>query len=269
MLRAVRPTAQVIPVFVCPSSPRIQNPFLEKMTCWPIYACAAGHNPSYPRIRGTSCYVSIITYNKGVAKWFKAATGCQCEASTTGLFFYSPLSSVKGGKNGPNPQPTLERVFDGTSSTIMFSEMAGRPDLWGRGVKLAPAGSANMAPWPPSAEAKQVAGGCWACYNNTDQAVRGGAYNGSTSGVTTFPTCFFNCSNDLETDGTYSFHPGTGGLVMADGSVHFVSENIAVTVYCRLITAQGRQQCSLAFNSWVASYADHRPRRGRQLRAPR
>jgi prepilin-type N-terminal cleavage/methylation domain-containing protein len=244
---AKRPTAVAIPAFVCPSTPRIQNPFPEVMTCWPIWACGGSGNPNYVRMRGASDYVTIVTYNKGIGKWFAAASGGQCQSSTTGLFFYSPLASAAGGKNGPNPQPTLERVYDGLSTTIMFSEMAGRPDLWGRGTKLAPAGSATKAPWAPSAHAKAVSGGCWACYTNTNQAVRGGAYDGSTSGPTTFPSCFFNCSNDLETDGTYSFHPGTGGLAMGDGSVHFVSENISVLVYCRLITAQGRQAVTDGF----------------------
>jgi hypothetical protein len=39
--------------------------------------------------------------------------------------------------------------------------------------------------------------------------------------------------------GLYSFHPGTCGLIMADGSAHMVSENMSVVVFCRLISYRG------------------------------
>jgi hypothetical protein len=48
-----------------------------------------------------------------------------------------------------------------------------------------------------------------------------------------------NCSNQAF-GGLFSFHPGSVGLVMADGSAHMASENLSVIVFCRLITYRGR-----------------------------
>jgi prepilin-type processing-associated H-X9-DG protein len=38
----------------------------------------------------------------------------------------------------------------------------------------------------------------------------------------------------------YAFHPGSCGLAMCDGSVQFVSENIGLVPFCRMITYRGR-----------------------------
>jgi hypothetical protein len=52
------------------------------------------------------------------------------------------------------------------------------------------------------------------------------------------PVCVINCTNESGF-GLYSFHPGTCGLVMCDGSARMVSENLSFTVFCRLVTYTG------------------------------
>ena len=96
--------------------------------------------------------------------------------------------------------PTLEGVYDGTSTTIMFNEMAGRPDLWIRGVKYT-AGTASIAscaPWGGTKKNKAVGGGCWGCVTNAIAAnANGSTYNGLTLATkTTIKCCFMNCTND-------------------------------------------------------------------------
>ncbi len=47
-----------------------------------------------------------------------------------------------------------------------------------------------------------------------------------------------NCMNQAQLN-LDSFHPGTCGLAMCDGSAHMVSENISLIVLCRLIRLKG------------------------------
>ena len=51
--------------------------------------------------------------------------------------------------------------------------------------------------------------------------------------------CFINCTNQAKMN-LYSFHPGSCGLAMCDGSAHMVSENIGTLPFCRMITYNGR-----------------------------
>jgi prepilin-type processing-associated H-X9-DG protein len=55
------------------------------------------------------------------------------------------------------------------------------------------------------------------------------------------PICFFNCSNEAATSVIYSFHPGSGGVAMCDGSAHMLSENISVVVLCNLMSFRGHE----------------------------
>jgi prepilin-type N-terminal cleavage/methylation domain-containing protein len=249
---ATRPTASVIPAFVCPSSPRTQNPFVETMACW--VDTAATHPV---RTRGASDYTVISLYNTQLKVWYKSLTIPNCCACTfkfpafntqrSGLFYLDCRTNT--AHVYVNGRPTIESVVDGTSTTIMFSEMAGKPDLWQRGVKIQGSGSITA---PPAltfcknessnvAKFKTNPGGCWACYENAYVPVVGTNFLGTVSnGKATIPTCFFNCTNERLGNAVYSFHPGTGGVAMADGSVHFLSEDISVITFCDLITPAGR-----------------------------
>jgi prepilin-type processing-associated H-X9-DG protein len=39
----------------------------------------------------------------------------------------------------------------------------------------------------------------------------------------------------------YSFHPGTGGVAMCDGSARMISENIGAAVFQRLCSYRGHK----------------------------
>jgi hypothetical protein len=135
-------------------------------------------------------------------------------------------------------------VTDGTSTTILAGELAGRPDLWFRGgkqvAKRAQCGGhlAQLTPVPLQKTATND-GGCWACSHNGFNYIDGTTFDGTAAAPTTgVPVCFMNCSNQAF-GGLFSFHPGSVGLVMADGSAHMVSENLSVIVFCRLVTYRG------------------------------
>ena len=54
-------------------------------------------------------------------------------------------------------------------------------------------------------------------------------------------TCSINCSNDNE---VYSFHTGGAMIVMADGSVRFVSKSIAIDQLVALASRNGQEVIS-------------------------
>jgi prepilin-type N-terminal cleavage/methylation domain-containing protein/prepilin-type processing-associated H-X9-DG protein len=107
-------------------------------------------------------------------------------------------------------------ITDGTSSTILIAEDAGRPQLWNAG-RLVPGGYAT--------------GGAW--------ADRRGPFtlSGSTvDGSAPFGPCALNCTNDNE---VYSFHTGGANVLFADGSVQFLHATVSVRTLAALITRSG------------------------------
>jgi prepilin-type N-terminal cleavage/methylation domain-containing protein/prepilin-type processing-associated H-X9-DG protein len=109
----------------------------------------------------------------------------------------------------------LADVTDGASHTILVTECAGRPELWRAHRPV----SGMYAP-----------GGAWV----------GGTLifgQGSTADGTTKPgPCAINCTNDRE---AYSFHAGGVNAVFADGSVHFLKEEMDIRIFARLVTRAG------------------------------
>jgi prepilin-type N-terminal cleavage/methylation domain-containing protein len=219
---AVRPTATAIPAWVCPSSPRIQNPFTEKTQCWEcnFHACCF----QTTRLNGASDYTAICGY------------GCCC---CIGLSQWYTLNGGKsrccaGVLNDNDITVPYEKIFDGTATTIFCSEMAGKPDVWLRGVK-------GTLPTPNHGYTVSNPGGCWACFTNGANYVLGSSFTGGVPASSTSPVCFFNCTNEHKYNLIYSFHPGSGGVVMCDGSAHMLSENISVIVMCNLVTYKGHE----------------------------
>jgi prepilin-type processing-associated H-X9-DG protein len=111
-------------------------------------------------------------------------------------------------------------VLDGTSSTIVIGEDAGRPSWVIRG-RAAPAG----APIP---------GAGWADDEQDFQL------HGAQADPLASPPgpCAINCHNDGE---LYSFHPGVANVLFADGHVKPLSANIDIRVAARLITPRSQE----------------------------
>jgi prepilin-type N-terminal cleavage/methylation domain-containing protein len=113
-------------------------------------------------------------------------------------------------------------VTDGLSNTFFYTEDAGRPGAW-------------RAFWRKSSSNTTVIdGGAW-CDEKAEFS-----FEGCTPPNDTRPgKTAINCTNNGE---PYSFHPAGVNQGMCDGSVRFVSSNIPVRTYARLITAQGGEQ---------------------------
>jgi type II secretory pathway pseudopilin PulG len=245
------PLAAAIPAFVCPSAPRTSNPFKEHT--YELFSCCGGaltgscHCGSCYKIcrySGASDYAGINGFHRALCCWYKANGGLvdRSKHKVCGVLA-CPSNSCETGSTGG---VAIEQVTDGSSTTLLSVEMAGKPDLWIKGVKTA------MSPTSPSPVQCGYRtghgftitnpGGCWGCWNNGLHWIIGSTFNGQGFPTGGAATCFFNCTNENNVNCVYSFHPGAGGVVMCDGSAHMVSENVSVTVFLNMITFHGNQQ---------------------------
>jgi prepilin-type N-terminal cleavage/methylation domain-containing protein len=243
-----RPAAQIIATYLCPSSPRNTNPFKEFGLIQEFTGGCFGGAPPY--YAGASDYTALSCYCCGVAQSYDSmvtptcpqGSGTFCAAG--GCVRRSGVLNWRSLRAG-TPAITIEQIVDGTSTTIFCAELAGRPDLWVRGKKLiakCPCQGGNLQPVNASGfpAPPANAGGCWGCLDNAYNQMYGSTFTGGTIPTgNTAPVCIINCTNQAKMN-LYSFHPGSCGLLMCDGSAHMVSENLSLVTFCRLLTYCGR-----------------------------
>jgi uncharacterized protein DUF1559 len=250
-----RPAAAVNPVYVCPSAPRSNNPFQENSLAYCYTKIVGG--PCFPQYwAGASDYTAVACYCCGLRAYYDFAAGPTDPQAATSLADQRGNCRFRRGVLNwqsirPGTQPiSIDKIIDGTSTTIFCAELAGRPDLWQRGAKKvlgSVLAGGNVAVWPAGEGGLPVNsnfGGCWGCVDNGWNQLWGSTFDGTAAAPSPAPNppqpvCFMNCTNRAKL-GLYSFHPGTCGLAMCDGSAHMVSENISVIVFCRLLTYAGR-----------------------------
>jgi prepilin-type N-terminal cleavage/methylation domain-containing protein len=240
-----RPAAAVIPSFICPSTPRSVNVFKERGLVSQISSCAL---PQY--WSGASDYSAVSCFCYGLRNAYDAQT---FPTDPQGVLSTGEQGLARLGvlnwdvlRNGHRPV-SLADITDGTSTTIFCAELAGRPDLWQRGRK-------RIAKAPPCGDLAQGTlcpngcpiglpvtnyGGCWSCLDNAWAPLSGSTFDGTAVAGTGPTACVINCTNQAKM-GLYSFHPGACGLAMCDGSARFISEDISIVTFCRLITYRGR-----------------------------
>jgi prepilin-type N-terminal cleavage/methylation domain-containing protein len=118
---------------------------------------------------------------------------------------------------------TMANIVDGTSNTFAFGERTGGVKLYWKN---------KIAPLPPAMATLLGAtnGGGWADALAFEHWLQGSLYDGSGNGG----PCAM-CTN-IRGNGFHSFHSGGCQFAMDDGSVRFVSENIAQSVFAAAIT---------------------------------
>jgi prepilin-type processing-associated H-X9-DG protein len=110
----------------------------------------------------------------------------------------------------------LTSISDGTSQTILLTEVAGRPYLYQRGRHTGttmPAG--------------------WAAFNLITPINLDGA---SADGANLFGPCGINCTNLHE---VYGFHSGGVLAAFADGSVQYLRQDLPLKTLAALVTRSG------------------------------
>ncbi len=229
-----RPAAAVIPSYVCPSSPRTQNPFVEGNAIYEFCLTFCRTCFAFKRLHGALDYEGLCDLDSSAHAFYTHALGIPGAGGSgfigpTGLF-HSFLSNSCG--------LSIDQITDGTSTTLFCTEMAGRPDCWTRAGK-------TTLPTPLSAHAFN-SGGAWAS-TNAVAYVLGSDFTGLnkpscfSSTNCPMPVCFINCTNEIGYNAIFSFHPGSGGVAMCDGSARMVSENISIVTFVALMTPRGHE----------------------------
>jgi prepilin-type N-terminal cleavage/methylation domain-containing protein len=203
-------TTTNLETMVCPSSPgRVTIPSSA------LYSAITNSTRTDAPTWGLSDYGSINAVRNGLNVAVNGA------AATWGIKEYDG-----GLGRGPNGV-ALGKFMDGLSNTMLIGEDAGRPMVYNfkKRAQNPKSGAVSGTDWTKD-------GWGWADINN-GFSLDGTGTNGinndtSSSGVVTLApgggTCLINCSNDSE---FYSFHTGGAQVLMGDGAVRFLSENIS------------------------------------------
>jgi prepilin-type N-terminal cleavage/methylation domain-containing protein/prepilin-type processing-associated H-X9-DG protein len=129
----------------------------------------------------------------------------------------------------PPPMPVLgfplAQITDGLSNTVAVTECANRPQLW---LKAGMAPNSVTGGMAGASSGVVVSGGPWAS-DWRSVAPQGATQDGSSKPG----PCMINCTNDWE---VYSLHAGGSNAVFGDGSVKFLSANIAPAIFAAIMT---------------------------------
>jgi prepilin-type N-terminal cleavage/methylation domain-containing protein/prepilin-type processing-associated H-X9-DG protein len=150
---------------------------------------------------------------------YNATTGVSAILVQVGLI---PPTGDLRGVLVRNARTRIADVIDGTSTTILLAEDAGRPQLWNAG-NLVPDG--------------YIWGGGWADARGPF-AVSGASTDGS---IARGGPCGINCTNATE---IYAFHPGGANAVFTDGSVRFLPASLNISILAALTTRAGGEVVS-------------------------
>jgi prepilin-type N-terminal cleavage/methylation domain-containing protein len=141
----------------------------------------------------------------------------QGDSNFIGILGHDVLLTVKPLAMRPANR-RMATITDGTSNTFLLAECAGRNTYWWMGQRQAK--NAANGPWAAPAARLQI-GGCSPSNRNYPQS-------NNVAGPRAV-----NCINHKE---IYAFHPSGACVVMADGSVRFVSTNLSINVAYALLT---------------------------------
>jgi prepilin-type N-terminal cleavage/methylation domain-containing protein len=236
---ANRPAAAVIPLFLCPSSVHSSNPFVvDRLDASFPVRCKMALQCRGPdqMLVGASDYSPLANYSSYVEYYYQAVSPINSQ-NLNNLGVSDDPAHPQDIEMGGHPPIGMEQITDGTSTTIYCVEHAGHPDVWVRGQKW------SCSRPTPILRLNANPGGCWSCFQvaqtsgSTYDGLAAGTVFGSLHGA---PACFFNCTNEYGINAIYSFHPGSGGVAMCDGSARMVNESIGVTPFCNLLTYSGR-----------------------------
>jgi prepilin-type N-terminal cleavage/methylation domain-containing protein/prepilin-type processing-associated H-X9-DG protein len=136
----------------------------------------------------------------------------------------SPYPGIKGVvgvfSTTLNQRTSFEQVTDGTSNTLLFVEMAGRPDKY-QGRTNTGTNLGNYSTW---------------VYQNAQNL------NGFTQAGTVKGRYFVNATNNT---GVYSFHAGGANVCMVDGSVKFVQDSVDADTFAAYCTMANGEAANL------------------------
>jgi prepilin-type N-terminal cleavage/methylation domain-containing protein len=205
-----------LPIFQCPSTPL--NPRIYE------FPVPANVLPGIPagKFRAAASDYSVTT---GIRNWNQLVSPNPSE----------PELADKGDRHGVLNGASLEvpnlgrfmkliTVTDGTSNTMMVSEVAGRPDVYNK--------ARQKVPFPPL---NMTEGAGWGDPFNGENWMSGSTFDGNPKAPS--GPCLINCTN-VTGRNLYSFHPAGVHILLADGAVRFLTESTPTRTVAFLITSQ-------------------------------
>ena len=232
-------TTQRIPTFICPSAPSDRTvasaAIISTLTNGVRGTPGDGTLPTW----GWADYGSINAARNSV--FLLAGQDLRLRPAQVTNSMYEQYGAMQRGPGGAK----IQEIRDGLSNCIFLAEDAGRPANFNRPKK--------NAPNPNNANAMTTKDGFgWADPNagcSVDGALASSGLQNKTNkgagapGQTAPPagnvtpavpySCLINCSNDSE---IYGFHIGGAMVLMGDGSVRFISENMSATTLAAIIS---------------------------------
>jgi prepilin-type N-terminal cleavage/methylation domain-containing protein/prepilin-type processing-associated H-X9-DG protein len=206
-------------------------PFLEQRNIQQLYNYnaawgSAANNPAISSVVPSFVCPSSPTGDRGIPNNRAALDYIVFFAVHPSNPFVNPMPAwdqTGQGVLGRGVRRRITAVRDGTSNTLLFVEDAGRNQHWINGSLYA-----GTVPSPFDE------GGAWGncCLGGSVDYL----YGWDLANNTYFGPCAVNCTNAAE---VYSFHTGGANVVMADGSVHFLTDSTNINILAALLTRSG------------------------------
>jgi prepilin-type processing-associated H-X9-DG protein len=203
-------------VFTCPSSAET-----DRIYTFTLPAGAVGPSPQVTYKAAMSDYGVVTGYLGALWNLVKQSPtygNADPPGGRAGILRDS--ITYNGMELGGHPKG-IRDATDGTTNTLLICEIAGRNSTYMAGKKV--------MDW--SNPMNMNSGGGWGDPVNGENWFAGSLYDGTGTGG----PCVINCTN-LSGRGAYSFHTGGTHVLLCDGSVRFVNQNINNAIFCTLIT---------------------------------
>ncbi|MFO0851886.1 MAG: DUF1559 domain-containing protein [Gemmataceae bacterium] len=231
-----------VKVFICPSTPNGQQNA--------NYDTIMGGYPGFPP---TGHLYSRTDYWPFTGFDPTLLTTARCGANTLN----SPTANTQDsgalspkGRKGPNDGNPIVSISDGTSNTLLFTEISGRglaAYIRGRSIAAIPSTAAAFTPVPITptngqGDVSQYVRGTWADQNGVSY-LRG--YTVNTAGNQVNATTGCSLINVTNHAAPYSFHSGGVNTLRCDGSVFFLRDTVTAPVLIAFITRNGGEVLTL------------------------
>ena len=205
----------VIPAFLCPSSP--------SSTTVENYGLYSAFTPASP---------IDLTWSAG-RNDYSAVSGIRSDFGN--LAYPAGQGGDRHGVLSGDGWEKIRTITDGTSNTLLVAERTGGRTIYARNKPDAALNNFVAFPADPGI-LQGYQGGAWADLYNGENWINGANLTGCGDPLLGFDggPCAINCCN--QPGNLHSFHSGGVIAAMADGSVRFVSENIAAPTLGGLIT---------------------------------
>jgi prepilin-type processing-associated H-X9-DG protein len=133
-----------------------------------------------------------------------------------------PADPTRHGVLGLDVRRRITQISDGTSNTLLLAEDAGRNELWVSGRRASSSGGG---------------GGAWSNPDGCENTLTGTDADGNAPGP-----CGINCISKGQ---VYAFHPGTANVLLADGSVRPLRDNLDIHILAALVTRSGGETVNI------------------------